>query len=335
MQPAHIDIKEFHWLMDMLQTIDVGLVVLDRDFNIKVWNSFMENHSGMTPRQTQDQNLFELFSEIPKDWLIHKANSVFMLKNRSFMIWEQRPYLFKFKNYRPITGTEPFMYQNLTISPLVSTDGQVNHIAIIIYDVTDMAVSKLELETSNAELEKLSRTDRLTQLNNRGYWEECLAKEFLRVKRTGQIASLIIFDIDHFKKVNDTYGHMAGDEVIRQTAAVLRSGIRDTDIPGRYGGEEFVLILIDTDPDKAYILAERLRKKIESLTVKYEDMEIKYTVSLGISEASSDSGDYMKWLECADSALYISKESGRNQTSVYDEKKRALVSFLSGSSCIL
>lgn len=170
-------------------------------------------------------------------------------------------------------------------------------------------------------MKKLSRTDRLTELNNRGYWEECLQNEFDRVKRTRQPASLIIFDIDHFKKVNDTYGHMAGDEVIRQTAAVLRGGIRDTDIPGRYGGEEFVLILIDTKPDSAYILAERLRKKIEALTVKYEDMEIKFTVSLGVSEPLEDCENYMKWLGRADNALYVSKESGRNQTTVYDEKK--------------
>lgn len=315
------NINELHWMMRMVDSINVGLVVVDMDYKIQVWNEFMENRSGYTATKVMNNVIYELFQEIPEQWFKNKVMSVSMLGNQSFTIWEQNPYLFKFKNYRPITGAVEYMYQNTTFIPLSSPNGDINQIGIIVYDVTDMAVSKLELETSNAELEKLSRTDRLTQLNNRGYWEECLSKEFLRVKRTGQIASLIIFDIDHFKKVNDTYGHMAGDEVIRQTAAVLRSGIRDTDIPGRYGGEEFVLILIDTDPDKAYILAERLRKKIESLTVKYEDMEIKYTVSMGISEASGDSGDYMKWLECADSALYISKESGRNQTTVYDEKK--------------
>lgn len=315
------NINELHWMMRMVDSINVGLVVVDMEYKIQVWNEFMENRSGYTATKVMNSVIYELFQEIPEQWFKNKVMSVSTLGNQSFTIWEQNPYLFKFKNYRPITGAVEYMYQNTTFIPLSSPNGDINQIGVIVYDVTDMAVSKLELETSNAELEKLSRTDRLTQLNNRGYWEECLEKEFLRVKRTGQIASLIIFDIDHFKKVNDTYGHMAGDEVIRQTAAVLRSGIRDTDIPGRYGGEEFVLILIDTVPDKAYILAERLRKKIESLTVNYEDMEIKYTVSLGISVASSDSGDYMKWLECADNALYISKESGRNQTNIYDEKK--------------
>src|SRR5690606_25742057 len=138
-----------------------------------------------------------------------------LLKNRAFTTWEQRPYLMQFKNYRPITGTEEFMYPNITISPLVPANGEVNNVCIIIYDVTDIASNKKALERANIELAKLSRTDRLTQLNNRGYWEECLIKEFNRYQRYHHTCSLIMFDIDHFKKVNDTYGHQAGDEVIR------------------------------------------------------------------------------------------------------------------------
>ena len=314
------NINELHWMMGMLHSINVGLVVVDMDFRIQVWNEYMENRSGYTSSKAVNNVIYELFSEIPEQWFKNKVTSVSTLGNQSFTIWEQNPYLFKFKNYRPITGAVDYMYQNTTFIPLTSSNGEINHVGIMIYDVTDAAISKIELEASNSELKKLSRTDKLTQLNNRGYWEECLYKEFLRVHRTGQAASLIIFDIDHFKKVNDTYGHMAGDEVIRQTAKVFREAIRDTDISGRYGGEEFVLILIDTTADGAYILAERLRKNIEALTVVYEDEEIKFTVSLGISESSSESEGYMKWLEHSDSALYISKESGRNQTNIYDAK---------------
>ncbi|MCW8901811.1 MAG: sensor domain-containing diguanylate cyclase [Gammaproteobacteria bacterium] len=313
-------INESHWMMGMLDSINVGLVVVDLEYRIQMWNDYMENLSGSPASKVLNKVIYELFAEIPEAWFKNKINSVSTLGNHSFTIWEQNPYLFKFKNYRPITGAVEYMYQNTTFIPLSSPSGEINQVGIIIYDVTDAAINKLELETSNNELKKLSRTDRLTQLNNRGYWEECLYNEYMRVKRTNQPASLIIFDIDHFKKVNDTYGHMAGDEVIRQTAAALRESIRDTDIPGRYGGEEFVLILIDTKPESAFILAERIRKKIEGLTVIYEDMEIKYTISLGISQAITDSGDYMKWLECADNALYTSKESGRNQTTIYSPK---------------
>ena len=317
MEQTNIDIKEFHWLMDMLQTIDVGLVVIDKTFNIKVWNSFMESHSGVTPLQTKDKNLFELFPELPRDWLIHKTNSVFLLKNRSFMTWEQRPYLFKFKNYRPITGTEPFMYQNVTITPLASADGIVNHIAIILYDVTDIAANRNALEKANSELETLSRTDRLTKLNNRGYWEECLAQEFSRYKRYDTISSVIMFDIDHFKKVNDTYGHQAGDEVIRQVSQALTDNLRKTDIAGRYGGEEFGVILGNTDAESAMVFCERVRKQIEAMDVVHDGKVIKFTISLGISQAVASTDNYTDWLEQSDQALYASKEGGRNQTNTF------------------
>ena len=317
-------IIESDWLKEMLHSINVGLVVVDLEYRIKVWNEYMEDRSGFSAEQVMDKVVYELFPEIPRVWFENKVDSVTTLGNQSFTSWEQNPYLFKFKNYRPITGAVDYMYQNTTFMPMSSLmSGEFNHVGIFIYDVTDAAISKQELEESNNELKKLSRTDRLTGLNNRGYWEECLLKEYSRVKRYKNDSSLIIFDIDHFKKVNDTYGHMAGDEVIRQTAKVLRDGIRDTDIAGRYGGEEFVLILVDTKPQDALILAERLRKKIEALTVVYEDMEIKYTVSMGISEAIDAPDGYMKWLECSDSALYISKESGRNQTTIYGSKNDA------------
>jgi diguanylate cyclase (GGDEF)-like protein len=314
------DFKEFHWLMDMIQTIDIGLVVVDDKFQVQVWNGFMESHSGLTSQQVKDTNLFESFEEIPEDWLRHKASSVFLLKCRSFMTWEQRPYLFRFKNYRPITGTEEFMYQNITISPLISTTGEVKHIAIMIYDVTDIASNKKALQLANKELEVLSRTDRLTQLNNRGFWEECLIQEFSRYQRYDTVTSVVMFDIDHFKRVNDTYGHQAGDEVIRQVSQALRDNLRTTDIAGRYGGEEFGVILPDTNADSAHVFCERLRKQIETMEVVHDDQTIKFTVSLGISEANPSATDHKEWLEQSDQALYACKENGRNQTRIFEEE---------------
>ncbi len=319
MTAEHLDITEFHWLMDMLQTIDVGLVVLDKQYTIQVWNSFMENHSGLRPEQVKDKDLFSIFPNIDKEWLVQKSQAVFQLKNRAFTTWEQRPYLMRFLNYRPITGTADFMYQNITISPLVSIDGEVKHICILIYDVTDIATSKMALQEANGELERLSRTDRLTLLNNRGFWEECLVREYARYQRYHHTCSLIMFDIDHFKKVNDTYGHQAGDEVIRQTSAALRNSLRKTDIAGRYGGEEFGVILVDTDAEGAKIFAERLREHIEGLTVTHEDQAIRFTISLGIAALDDQCSDYKQWLEHSDQALYHCKRNGRNQSVIYTQ----------------
>jgi len=310
MENRQAELKEFHWLMEMIQTIDVGLVVLDREYSIQVWNDFMANHSGKLPHEVIGKNLFQAFDSIPESWFRHKVDSVFLLKNRAFTTWEQRPYLFKFKNYRPITGTAEFMYQNITLIPLMSVDSRVTQVGVIIYDVTDMAVGKKQLES-------LSRTDRLTELYNRGYWEECLVSEFQRIRRTKQPCTLCLFDIDHFKNVNDSYGHQAGDEVIRVTARLLRECMRGTDIAGRYGGEEFTVILIDTDAKGAMIFAERLRKTIENHPVIHGDKKICYTISLGLAECGDKLRNHEKWIECSDQALYQAKETGRNNTVIY------------------
>jgi diguanylate cyclase len=318
MTTENTDFKELHWLMDILQSIDVGMVVLDRDFKIQVWNAFMENHSGWNSVETKDKVIFELFNDLDEAWFRQKTESAFQLKSRAFITWEVRPYLFKFKNYRPITGTAEFMYQNVTISPLVSVDGRINHVCVTIYDVTDIASNKLVMEETNQSQKILSRTDRLTSLNNRGYWEECLDQEFSRLQRYEKKSALIMFDIDYFKQVNDTYGHQAGDEVIRNVSTQLISSLRKTDISGRYGGEEFGIIMPETLAKHALIYCERLRKAIEGTVVAYDETEIKFTISFGICESSDHHGDYQTWLDRADQALYQAKENGRNQTRIFD-----------------
>lgn len=318
---GQVNIKDIHWMMEMMQSLDVGLMVLDRQYQVIVWNSFLENHSGVSTSLIKDKNLFSIFPSIPENWFKQKAESVFLLKNSSFTVWEQRPYLFKFKNYRPITGSADYMYQNMTLIPLQSSDNEVNQIGVLIYDVTDIAVNKMKLEDANKKLEILSKTDHLTQLNNRGAWESDLEKEFHRVKRNKQPCSVVMFDIDHFKKVNDTYGHQAGDEVIRRTSKLLKEMMRKSDIAGRYGGEEFAVILPDTCSANALVFTERLRQRIEMEVVEYEEFKIKITISLGISELTEDCESYQAWLEQSDKALYVCKESGRNQSKIFSKNE--------------
>lgn len=320
MTKSSIEFAEMHWLMDVLQSIDVGLVILDRDYKIQLWNGFMENHSGMRPDEVHDVSLFDSFRDIPETWFRQKAEPVFELKTRTFTIWEQRPYLFKFKNYRPITGRASTMYQNSSIIPLESVDGSVNHICLIIYDVTDIAVNQQDLTKANGHLAYLSQTDALTELFNRGFWEEEFQREHKRCSRSKSPSTLVMFDIDHFKKVNDTYGHQAGDEVIRTVASIVRQTARETDICGRYGGEEFTILLVDTDASAAIHFAERLRKKIAATTVEADDHKIEFTISSGVAESSNNFTKHTEWIEAADKALYHAKENGRNKTTVYQGK---------------
>lgn len=321
MDSAKIELSELHWLLDVLQSIDVGLVVLDNDYRVQVWNTFMANHSGLPAQEVINQPFFKLFPDVPENWFRRKAESVRLLKSRAFTTWEQRPYLLHFKNYRPVTGTAEHMFQNITFIPLSSVTGEIGHVGVVITDVTDIAVGKKDLEMANQELAQLSRTDRLTMLNNRGYWEEALLQEFRRLKRTQGPGTLVMFDIDHFKKVNDTCGHPAGDEVIRQTSARLRETMRTTDIAGRYGGEEFAVLLINTPLKGAQVFAERLRAVVAGQTIRYESHEIRYTISLGLAEISEKMKEPKHWIEHADQALYEAKHGGRNRVAHYREEK--------------
>jgi diguanylate cyclase len=311
--------NELHWLIDMVQTIEVGLVVLDRNNDIQLWNGFMENHSGVSPNSIKGKNLFECFPKLPEKWLKQKMESVFLLKNRTFISWEQRPYVFEFKNYRPITGRADFMYQNITLLPLASLTGGITHISIIVYDVTDIATNKIQLKSANEQLEELSQTDGLTQLNNRRHWQTCMEHEFERFSRYSDMASLVMIDIDNFKKINDEYGHPAGDKVIQHIAHVLKSSLRETDCAGRYGGEEFAIVLAKTAAEDALTFTERLRKKIEEAEISYKDQIIKVTVSLGINALAASTGNSSNWLSGADKALYQAKQAGRNRSVIYQE----------------
>ncbi len=304
-------------LIHIIDRLDVGVFILDKEMNVQLWNKFMAAHSGKPVSEVTGNSIFDLFPELPKRWFKKKVDSVFILKNRSFTAWQQRAYLFPFDHNRPVTGGVENMYQNCTFVPLKNASGEVNAICITIQDVTDEGISQKLLQETMRELEASSRTDGLTQLLNRSFWEFCLSRECKRCVRYGCEASLIMFDLDHFKNVNDTYGHLAGDEVLRQVSLALKQTVRETDIVGRYGGEEFGVIVSDSDLKAGEGLAERIRKSIEQLKIVYEGQAIPVTVSLGVAEFQSDMPSHEKLIACADQALYHAKETGRNRWASY------------------
>lgn len=310
-----MDMKEVHWLMDMVTHIDLGLVVFDRKGNVVVWNHFMENHSGFSSTEMREHSLFDAYPVMAEAWFQRELDTVLLLENEVFITWEQVPHLMKFSAYRPITAKSHFMYQNIVLRAIRRASGEADLVSMTLYDVTDIATNKLALQSANKELAILSRTDRLTGMYNRGYWQEQLESTWSLHVRYGRMYSLVIFDIDHFKKVNDTYGHQAGDDVIRMVAKLALECARDSDCVGRYGGEEFTVILPHTDGAGARIFAERLRSLVEAQVVEHEEHSIKITISLGISEISQLYGSETAWFESADQALYQSKHGGRNQVS--------------------
>ena len=127
----------------VVDRINVGVFMVDRDLEIQFWNGFMVTHSGIRADEVLGRKLFDCFPQLPQRWLEKKINSVFMLKNFAFSSWQQRPYLLRFETYRPITGQADFMYQNLTIMPLAAAGREVEHVCLMIYDVTEAAEAQL------------------------------------------------------------------------------------------------------------------------------------------------------------------------------------------------
>ncbi|UTZ41231.1 GGDEF domain-containing protein [Vibrio campbellii] len=319
MSEITLDIADFHWVTQILDTMDSGLIVLDQDYKVCVWNSFMQSYSGILSLNILGECLFDHFEELPRTWLETKLKTSADLETRSFSSWENRPYLFKFNNFSPVSNSSNLMFQDIVITPLRSLSGDVSHIAIQINDVSETARNRIHLRETNQHLSEISRKDGLTGLFNRAYWEQSLKEEFAQLKVIEGASSLVIFDIDHFKKVNDTYGHHTGDEVIRRTSSLLRKTARSSDICGRFGGEEFTVLLPHTNQEQANYFAERLRKRIEQEIVKVEEFLINYTISIGVCEYKSYFESHTQWLKSADAALYRAKESGRNQTCNHED----------------
>jgi diguanylate cyclase (GGDEF)-like protein len=144
-----------------------------------------------------------------------------------------------------------------------------------------------------------------------------VSAEFARCRRIGHVSSVMMLDIDHFKKVNDGYGHLAGDEVIRNVAKILRTTLRSHDVAARYGGEEFGVVLPGTDIAGGRIVAERVRQRIEAAVLEGKH-GIRGTVSIGIAAYSAEDADHPAWIARADDVLYLAKASGRNRVVVWD-----------------
>lgn len=172
----------------------------------------------------------------------------------------------------------------------------------------------LQLSRSKKALEKLSTTDSLTGLMNHGAWKDLLATEFNNCRTFNRQNSAALIDIDHFKTINDTYGHIIGDNVLKQLSGILSASLRETDLAGRYGGDEFCVILPDTTVTQATDILERLRRTVNAHThATFPDLKL--SLSIGIAAYGPHLDDAGAWLHEADMALYAAKSTGRNRVA--------------------
>jgi len=209
----------------------------------------------------------------------------------------------------------------------VTTKGDANLIGVFYFEnnLTSNAFTRDRIETleiislsaaGRLELSRKAVTDGLTGLYNHDYFQNMLQQELLLSARKGRSLSLVMIDIDHFKKFNDTWGHQAGDKVLQEVAAELRASCRGSDVVARYGGEEMAILLHETDPQDAVRIAEKIRSRIESLPVVYGDETLHVTISLGVAGFPVHAKNRKQLIKMADDALYCSKSNGRNRVTM-------------------
>jgi diguanylate cyclase (GGDEF)-like protein/PAS domain S-box-containing protein len=210
------------------------------------------------------------------------------------------------KNYSK-TGEEYWL--DLSIMPLRNSQGIVSHFVAIQRDVT-------EQKNIEQKLEVLSRKDPLTGLLNRRSLDEILENELSRFKRSGEIYSLLVLDIDHFKLINDNYGHSTGDVAIQTITRSCESNLRLHDKMARVGGEEFCVLLPLSNKKVAYAIAEKLREVVSNTSITTRNGDISITVSIGVSEVENTDIDHTAVLKRADENMYKAKKTGRNRVCI-------------------
>ncbi|CAD6556214.1 hypothetical protein LMG27952_05999 [Paraburkholderia hiiakae] len=297
----------------VVERVGFGIFVVDRDMNVLSWNRFMQDHSGVTAEDVLGRSLFERFPDLPRAWLTRKVESVFQLGSFAFSSWEQRPYLFQFDHDRPITGGVDYMQQDCTFMPLMR-GRDVIAVCVTLSDVTHVSVMQREREEAVAKLREYADRDGLTGIANRRFFETRLADEFTRWQRYGGELSMLLFDLDHFKRINDEFGHVAGDTVLRSMAQRVSGVVRKQDVFGRFGGEEFALLLPCTPLDDALYVAEKIRRTIGDEPIEVQGVIVPVTASVGAATARTGAPDYEGMINEADAALYTAKRQGRNRS---------------------
>lgn len=179
--------------------------------------------------------------------------------------------------------------------------------------VADQVASGVTNARLYARVQRQATTDGLTTLFNHRTGQEKLAEQLRVAERYQRNIAVVMIDVDHFKSINDSYGHPAGDAVLRSVASIIKNDCRDVDIPVRYGGEEFLLVLPEVNTEGAVVVAERIRKSLLAEIITHDDVDIRVTASMGIASFPEDAQSQQSLLDLADKALYLSKRLGRNQ----------------------
>lgn len=293
-----LDIEEEKEILSAaIDQSSVGIVMTDIEGDIIYVNNAMEKMSGYKESELIGKNPRILKSGLTKKEIYKKMWKAISIGG----IWNGEQ-INKRKD-----GT--FYYEDSRITPIYNKNNELKYYLAIKHDITE----RKQLEE---KLKKIAIRDSLTDCYNRSYLMERLNQILDNYRRVGKDFSLVMLDIDHFKNVNDKYGHLAGDMVLVELVKIINEEIRSYDILGRYGGEEFILVLPDTNKEESYIIINRILNKIRENVFIYKNNKIKITFSAGIVESSEIDKDELSTeslISLADSRLYDAKDFGRDE----------------------
>jgi len=291
----------------VLDSIDSGLMIVDQNLTIKFWNKWLQIQTGKLAKDVEGEKLDELFAIENSTSIKRKIKTVLAMKSTVFYNTQSTKPLIEIKRPHITNSIFDIMKQKVTISLCNLGEGLV---CINIVDETLLHEANYRLEQNVKTLEKISSIDNLTKIFNRSKFYERINHEIKIADRYNIELGLIFFDIDHFKKINDKYGHQSGDDVLVQISSKVSAYIREVDTFARWGGEEFVILLPGSSAQSTFKLAEKCRLLIQN--IEFTDKKINVTSSFGVSNYISGETVDKLFLR-ADKALYQAKNNGRNQ----------------------
>jgi diguanylate cyclase (GGDEF)-like protein len=297
-----------------LETTSLLVVLLDKDGALISWNPAFDlrkqSHSGKMHLKnflaSSNEDLFDQFLATTLDQRIRTKGELEFAgetRNDNFICL-----FIPMPGQRVLLIAEPLAFP----SDLETVTAELQRTKRI------LTIKETELKAVIAQADEVSHTDALTFLPNRKQIIGDLQREVIFSDRYGTPLTISMLDIDHFKKINDTYGHTVGDDVLRSLGSELRNHIRYPDTIGRYGGEEFLIVLPHSTVKAAMEQAERLCRHVQSLRIKSGEKEIALTISIGIAQYKIHKEDWESFLSRADAALYQAKNNGRDQWAVFE-----------------
>jgi diguanylate cyclase (GGDEF)-like protein/PAS domain S-box-containing protein len=309
-------------LLQVLQKISVPTFVIDRDHTVTIWNSALESLTGcpattMLGTRNHWQAFYPKERPLLADLVLDKVRETVI--NKAYNGNHRKSPLtngaYEVEVFFPNLG-EAGTWLFLTASPIADSTGRMLGAVQTIQDITERKKVEEDVRESEKRYRELSITDSLTKLYNSRHFFKQLRQEIERAKRYAEPLSLILLDIDNFKGYNDTYGHLEGDRVLATLAEVIRLSLRIADTAYRYGGEEFTIILPETEGDNAMLVAERLRKGFEeTVLTPLPRTEVHMTVSVGVAQYTPDELDTV-FIKRTDAAMYNAKMNGKNRVNL-------------------